>query len=123
MDSMPRKSPNVESGKTSSDFGFRARQYKFNIKRWKFDKNLSTADMTAMLRVLQTRRGIGKETSFFLRGQPVDPAKIERFRVRNGLSNLELEQAASESLFRSSSYFLPNICRHSHPRLYPGMYS
>ncbi|KAH7418471.1 hypothetical protein BKA64DRAFT_635595 [Cadophora sp. MPI-SDFR-AT-0126] len=66
------------------DRGFIAtpRQLKRKIGDWSLDKNLKAAEMKVILRKMEQRRQEGKETSFRVRGQYVEPAKINRWMKR-----------------------------------------
>jgi tetratricopeptide (TPR) repeat protein len=60
------------------------RQLKRKIKDWKLEKNVKSNEMRVIVRKIQQREAIGKSTTFRVRGQPVDPLKIERWQKRCG---------------------------------------
>jgi hypothetical protein len=60
----------------------RIRQYRFQLTKWKLDKNIKSDEMKAIVRHRQQRRLIETskpELNFRVRGQDVKPEKIERW--------------------------------------------
>ena len=68
---------------------FSERQLKRKIKDWKLEKNVKSDEMKVIVRKIQQRAAIGKNTAFRVRGQPVDPSKIERWQNRYGEVDLK----------------------------------
>ncbi|KAL9599601.1 MAG: hypothetical protein Q9219_003757 [cf. Caloplaca sp. 3 TL-2023] len=66
------------------DYGFAAseRQYKRRISEWHLDKNVKEDEMRAIIAMEAMRLRQGKESTFYVRGHPVDPTKIKRFARR-----------------------------------------
>jgi hypothetical protein len=60
------------------------RQYKSQIKNWKWEKNVKGEEMAKMVRIQTARRQEGKETVFKVRGMEVPSKKIERWLKVNG---------------------------------------
>jgi len=64
----------------------RVRQYKSCINRWKVDKNVKPSEMKAIVKKRQKRRLIETEKPelmFYVRGNNVEPAKIDRWMARH----------------------------------------
>ncbi|RFN46232.1 tpr-like protein [Fusarium flagelliforme] len=88
------------------EFGFTAelRQYRTRISQWGKDKNIKPAEMAAIVRKRQQRKivEIDKgEQSFSVRGRDVEPHKIDRWMVRN-----EVSQASFHPIRNPLSYYL-----------------
>jgi len=82
---------------------FSERQLKRKIKDWKLEKNVKSDEMKVIVRKIQQRAAIGKNTAFRVRGQPVDPSKIERWQNRCG--EVDLNDFPSPSCkFQSISF-------------------
>lgn len=59
--------------------------YKSRIRAWGLDKKNKSHEVQAILQQLNTRKSLGKESAFVLRGRAVDMADIERYAKRKGL--------------------------------------
>lgn len=67
----------------------RIRQYRLRISQWGFDKNIKPGEMKAIVRRRQRRKLVETDKpdlAFSVRGENVDPQKIDRFMKRNGIS-------------------------------------
>lgn len=64
------------------------RQYKRKFAEWRFDKNIRDDEMRYIIHTQMTRRQVGKESVFHVRGRPVPLKKIERFCQRKGLGEI-----------------------------------
>jgi hypothetical protein len=71
---------------------------KRKIKDWKLEKNVKSVEMRYIVRKTQQREAIGKSTIFRVRGQPVDPSKIERWQKRCGEVQLNNDSTSLELL-------------------------
>ncbi|KAH7113304.1 hypothetical protein B0J11DRAFT_572773 [Dendryphion nanum] len=72
------------------EFSFTAeiRQYRTRISQWGKDKNIKPQEMRAIVRKRQQRNLVDVERSelvFEIRGDPVEPQKIDRWMKRNGV--------------------------------------
>jgi hypothetical protein len=56
------------------------RQLKRKIKDWKLEKKVKGDEMKVIVQKMQQR--VGKNTTFRVRGQTVEPAKIQRWQKR-----------------------------------------
>lgn len=65
---------------------FSPKQYKSKIFQWSLEKNIKTSEMMHMVRIQQDRAEHGKKTRFRIRGQVVDPSKIERWAMKHSNS-------------------------------------
>ncbi|KAL2126637.1 hypothetical protein VTI74DRAFT_490 [Chaetomium olivicolor] len=68
-------------------YGFVAtkKMFKKNLKAWGLDKNHTTAESLAMIRIAERRRLANKQTVFYRRGRLVEPGKLRRFAKRHKL--------------------------------------
>jgi hypothetical protein len=85
---------------------FSERQLKRKVKDWKLEKNVKSVEMRYIVRKTQQREALGKSTIFRVRGQPVDPSKIERWQKRCGevqLNNGPASLVLSRKLKTSAS--------------------
>lgn len=89
------------------------RQLKRKIKDWKLDKNVKLAEMKVIVAKKQQRAAIGKSTTFRVRGQPVTPAKIDRWQKRSG----EVKSRAETATAPNSRKFLETISSLAQPWL------
>jgi hypothetical protein len=53
------------------------------MKDWNLAKNIKKSEMKAIVRKVQMRKELGKDTTFLLRGREVDIAKISRWMKHN----------------------------------------
>jgi ribosomal protein L2 len=72
------------------------RKWKEKLKEWKFDKNISSNDMSAIVLKAEKRaREEGKETIFFHGGTEITRERIEQFKRRKiNKENQALSQEA-----------------------------
>ena len=67
----------------------RVRQYRTRISQWGLDKNIKPQEMKAIIKKRQKRKLVETnkgELSFVVRGNAVDPKKIDRWMKRNKVS-------------------------------------
>jgi len=68
-------------------------QYKKQFKRWNLNKNVTTKEMEAIVRIQKRRQeNEMKATQFSFGGKPVPPNKIDRWQRRHKTAG---EEAAS----------------------------
>ncbi|KIN05215.1 hypothetical protein OIDMADRAFT_66026, partial [Oidiodendron maius Zn] len=83
-----------------NEFNFTAevRQYRLRITQWGFDKNVKPKEMKGIVKLRQRRRLLETdkgELQFAVRGQKVDPAKIDRFMTRHAIPQSQLYSPSS----------------------------
>ncbi|KAF2787012.1 hypothetical protein K505DRAFT_134338, partial [Melanomma pulvis-pyrius CBS 109.77] len=102
-----------------NEFGFVAevRQYRTRISQWRKDKNIKPEEMRAIVRKRQQRKlreGNKAELVFTVRGQPVEPQKVDRWMKRNNVSeSMCISPAASGST--PSAVYCRTISERSSP--------
>jgi hypothetical protein len=67
----------------------RERQYRTRISQWRLDKNVKTKEMEAIVRKRQRRKLVETDKPdliFAVRGNIVEPKKINRWMKRNGIA-------------------------------------
>ncbi|KAK4227760.1 hypothetical protein QBC38DRAFT_526108 [Podospora fimiseda] len=84
---------NEVMARMEEDYGIQAtkKMYKRQIDAWDLKKNIHKDEMIVMLRVEERRRQENKETTFFLRGKPVDRTKLRRFATRYKLTTSQFQ--------------------------------
>ena len=70
--------------------------YRARIKKWGFDKNNKHDEVLAILHEKFERDRIGKQSSFILRGRPVNMAEVERYNQRNRIALRHIMAARTE---------------------------
>jgi hypothetical protein len=66
------------------------KMYKSRIKKWGLDKNKKECDMVALLRKQMERDGLAKQSSFVIRGRPVDIRDVYHYFKRRGVAPEEV---------------------------------
>lgn len=75
------------------------RKWKEKLKEWKFEKNISAADMSVLVaKCMKRKRDEGKQTRFFHMGMEIKPEKFENFKKRK--STKIMMEAASPTAGR-----------------------
>lgn len=83
------------------------RQLKRKIKDWKLEKKVKGDEMKFITQKTQQR--VGKKTTFRVRGQIVEPAKIQRWQKRSGtLSATSIPTALPASRKFCVNIVIPN---------------
>ncbi|CAK7566506.1 MAG: hypothetical protein SEPTF4163_004453 [Sporothrix epigloea] len=59
------------------------RMYKTRISKWAIDKNLKAAEVSAILKMQQSRAALGKASKFSIRGRDIDFARVEQYLKRD----------------------------------------
>src|ERR1700722_4089677 len=92
----------------------RKRQFYRKIKEWGFEKNIKDKEMRTIVQGLNQRGNDEEDLNVELRGQRVDPVKIQRWQRRHrrskdvtrpfssNLSNRKYSQLSSNSVSRSN---------------------
>jgi tetratricopeptide (TPR) repeat protein len=113
----------------------RRRQFYRKISEWGFEKNIKDKEMRALVQDLSQRQNDGEDLTVELRGQQVDPMKIQRWQKRHGkvkdivrpfsrnpsigkcsgLSDNPFSRSDRASLAAPSSRILDNINEHELP--------
>ena len=66
------------------------RKWKEKLKEWRFDKYISASDMDIVVaKAAKRSRDEGKETIFFLGEAQILPDRIEQFKRRKTIKNIE----------------------------------
>lgn len=65
------------------------RMFKQRIHAWELDKNNKEHEMIKVLRIVQTRKSIGKDTVCHIRGKIVNIAEIRRYFSRKGITCID----------------------------------
>ncbi|GAB1310447.1 hypothetical protein MFIFM68171_00657 [Madurella fahalii] len=118
-----------------TDYGFKAevRQYRFRISQWGLDRKIKPGEMKAIVRRRQRRRLVETDKpdlAFSVRGENVDPQKIDRYMKRNGISQDTLYSPASlagryieaEKLLRQTLDRTQMVLGTQHPDTLTSMY-
>lgn len=87
------------------------RMFKARLRSWKIRKNCTTKEMVRIIKIMNERADLGKETSVRVRGLEIDATKLRKFRQRKGLTNKELAKAMSSGSTTPSdiSCFTPKL--------------
>jgi phosphotransacetylase len=66
------------------------RKWKEKLKEWRFDKYISASDMDIVVaKAAKRSRDEGKETIFFVGEAQILPDRIEQFKRRKTIKNIE----------------------------------
>jgi hypothetical protein len=63
----------------------RRRQFYRKIIEWGFEKNIKDKEMRDLVQDLSQMKSDGNDSAFVLRGQKVDPMKIQRWQRKHGM--------------------------------------
>jgi hypothetical protein len=67
------------------------RKWKDKLKEWKFEKNISAADMNVLVtKCGKRKRDEGKDTTFFHMGKEIKLEKLENFKKRKSTKTMEV---------------------------------
>jgi hypothetical protein len=64
----------------------RESQYKKKISKWHLDKKVKGVEMEIILRKQAKHKFEGKDSSFSVRGQAIEPEKIDRYKKRKNVT-------------------------------------